>query len=93
MTGSEALEVTRLIMWQTPDEVATDLEIMDHLFRLDELFDAGVFDAEEMVELKAILAKSPWARDPEFVRFCLDTRKELGHPPERFWWWPEEWAS
>ncbi|WP_303786514.1 hypothetical protein [Azovibrio restrictus] len=56
MTGSEALEVTRLIMWQTPDEVATDLEIMDHLFRLDELFDAGVFDAEEMVELKAILA-------------------------------------
>jgi len=93
MTGNEALEATRLIMWQTPEEVATDLEIMDHLFRLDELFDAGLFDAGQMVELKAILAKSPWAHEPEFVSFCRATRKDLRHAPERFWWWPKAWAS
>lgn len=60
MTGYEALEATRLILWQSPDEVATDLEIMDHLFRLGKRFDAGVFDADAMVEPKAILAKSLW---------------------------------
>lgn len=91
MNSREALEASRLILWQSPDEVATDLEIYDHLFRLDELFDAGAFDAEALVALKEILSQSPWARDTEFKRFCRETRKDLRHPPERFWWWPEEW--
>ncbi|AVZ80432.1 hypothetical protein C3497_14115 [Zoogloeaceae bacteirum Par-f-2] len=92
MRMARDLEADRLVFWQTPEEEgAGGNEIASWLINLDLDFDAGEIDADELIKLREMLAQSPWRHDAEFVRWCRATRKELGHPPERFWWWPEHW--
>jgi len=70
---------------------ATDAEIMHTLFRLDELFDAGIIGPAHWPRLSAILAQSAWKKDHGILALCHDVRRKAGYGRERFWWWPEEW--
>jgi hypothetical protein len=70
---------------------ATDAEIMHALFRLDELFDAGIIGPAHWPRLSGILAQSPWKKDAGILALCRDVRRKEGYGRERFWWWPETW--
>ena len=92
--GDWYLDATEMVLSQPIEgegAAASDAEIMHALLRLDELLEAGVIGPAHWPRLRAILAQSPWKRDPGLVEWCRYVRRKDGIGRERFWWWPEDW--